>query len=132
MDGSRRSRLPRGRLMVGGAVGIAAILTAILVLLTSGSGSAEAITSNEVQIRSQLVERLHEHALEPHWVVCVPNGRKFEGAAVIRCNVDYGDPHIEAICGVLQGGTLLTNHDEPGIPCGPDRRGWHPLIHTYG
>lgn len=121
----------RAALLFGGA-GIALALCAVLILVLSGSGSAGAVTSNEIQIKRQLVERLHRHALEPHWVACVPNGRRFEGAAVIRCNVDYGDPHIEAICGVLRGGKLLTDHDEAAIPCGPDRRGWHPLIQTYG
>lgn len=112
---------------------IAAVaLGAALLLLLSGSGSAGAVTSNEVQIKRQLIERLHQHALYPHWVACVPNGRRFEGAAVIRCNVNYGDPHVEAICGVLEGGALLTDHDDAAIPCGPDLRGWHPLIKTYG
>lgn len=120
----------RGRLLLAG-LAPAAVLCAVLVLVLSNSGSAGAVTSNEPQIRRQLIERLHEHALYPHWVVCVHNGRSFEGAAVVRCNVNYGDPHIEAICGVLRDGKLLTDHDEAAIPCGPDRRGWHPLIHTY-
>ncbi|HTT95303.1 MAG TPA: hypothetical protein VMF55_11575 [Solirubrobacterales bacterium] len=123
-------RLPRRRFLVAGLVAVA--LAVVVIVLVSGSGSAGAVTSNEVQIKRQLIERLHQHALDPHWVACVPNGRSFEGAAVIRCNVDYGDPHVEAICGVLRGGKLLTDHDEAAIPCGPDLRGWHPLIHTYG
>lgn len=124
-------RLSRGRLVLIGLV-LAAALCVTLILVSSGSGSAGAVTSNEGQIKRQLVERLHQHALYPHWVACVPNGRGFEGAAVIRCNVNYGDPHIEAICGVLRGGELVTDHDDAAIPCGPDLRGWHPLIHTYG
>jgi hypothetical protein len=120
----------RGLLLWGLAMGAA--LCAALFFVLSSSGSAGAITSDEPEIRHQLVERLHQHALYPHWVACVPNGREFEGAAVIRCNVNYGDPHIEAICGVLRGGKLLTDHDEAAIPCGPDLRGWHPLVHTYG
>ena len=122
---------PRAWLLLGG-LALAVAICAAAILAISGSDSAGAITSNEVQIKRQLVERLHQHALYPHWVACVPNGRSFDGAAVIRCNVDYGDPHIEAICGVLRGGELLTDHDEAAIPCGPDLRGWHPLIHTYG
>lgn len=119
------------RLLLAALVAAAALAVA-LVLLLSGSGSAGAVTSDEGQIKRQLIERLHQHALYPHWVACVANGRRFEGAAVIRCNVNYGDPHIEAICGVLEGGTLLTDHDDAAIPCGPDLRGWHPLVKTYG
>ncbi len=130
---SSHERRPRARLLLAG-VALAALLgvAAVLALSSSGSGSSAAVTSNEAQIKQQLVERLHQHALYPHWVACVPNGRSFGGAAVIRCNVNYGDPHIEAICGVLRGGTLVTDHDEASIPCGPDLRGWHPLIRTYG
>lgn len=128
---SGKERGHRGRPLLA-AVALAAALGAVLVVILSRSGSAGAVTSNEPAIKRQLVERLHQHALDPHWVACVPSGRSFDGAAVIRCNVDYGDPHIEAICGVLRGGELLTDHDEASIPCGPDRRGWHPLVHTYG
>lgn len=126
--GKERGR--RGRLLLAGFA-LAVALGAALVTILSSSGSAAAVTSNEPEIKRQLIERLHQHALDPHWVACVPNGRRFEGAAVIRCNVNYGDPHIEAICGVLRGGSLLTDHDEAAIPCGPDLRGWHPRIHTY-
>ncbi|MBS1862269.1 MAG: hypothetical protein JSS68_11225 [Actinobacteria bacterium] len=129
--GAGGRRRPRTRPLLAG-MALAVLLGAALVLVLSSSGSAEAVTSNEPQIKRQLVERLHEHALYPHWVVCVHNGREFEGAAVVRCNVNYGDPHIEAICGVLRGGALVTNHDEAAIPCGPDRRGWHPSVKTYG
>lgn len=122
---------PSGPRLLFAGLTLALALGAALVLLLSGSGSA-AVTSNEAQIKRQLVERLHQHALDPHWVACVPNGRNFDGAAVIRCNVNYGDPHIEAICGVLRGGQLVTDHDDATIPCGPDLRGWHPLIKTYG
>lgn len=126
-----KGRRARARLLLAGpALGLA--LCAVLVLVLSKSGSAGAVTSNEPQIKRQLIERLHQHALYPHWVACVPNGRSFDGAAVIRCNVNYGDPHIEAICGVLRDGKLLTDHDEAAIQCGPDLRGWHPRIHTYG
>ncbi|MBS1889106.1 MAG: hypothetical protein JSU06_18160 [Actinobacteria bacterium] len=128
---SGSGRGPRARLVLAG-LGLAAAVCVALVLVLSGSGSAGAVTSNEAQIRRQLVVRLHEHALFPHAVACVANGRDFEGAAVIRCNVNYGDPHIEAICGVLRGGELVTNHDEAAIPCGPDLRGWHPIVKTYG
>lgn len=110
---------------------VVAIAAAVIAFGHGSSGPTGPVTSNEAQIKRQLLTRLHEHALDPHWVACVPSGRHYDGAAVIRCNVNYGDPHIEAICSVLRGGDLLTNHDEGSIPCGPDLAGWHPQIKTY-
>lgn len=119
------------RVLLSG-LGFVVVLGVAAVLLFSSSNSAGAVTSNEVQIKRQLVERLHQKALDPVAVACVPNGHEYEGVAVIRCNVNYGDPHIEAICGVLRDGVLLTDHEDAAIFCGPDLRGWHPITHTYG
>ena len=47
----------------------------------------------------------------------------------MRCNVDFGDPHIEAYCTVIEGGRLLTNHQYPAIPCRHDGAG--AAIITY-
>lgn len=124
---------PRSRAAWAGLALVAVLAAgALALILGSSSGSSGPVTSNEHEIKRQLVTLLHEHALEPHWVACVPSGRRYEGAAVIRCNVNYGDPHIEAICSVLRGGELLTNHEEESIPCQPDTRGWHPYIRTFG
>lgn len=126
---ARASNLKR---WVPALLGLVAIVVAVVVLVfNTSSGPTGPVTSNEAQIKRQLLTRLHEHALEPHWVACVPSGRHYAGAAVIRCNVNYGDPHIEAICSVLRGGDLVTDHDEDLIPCGPDLAGWHPQIKTY-
>ncbi len=125
----RRIRHPRA--VWGGLALVVAAACVVAVVLISSSGSAGAVTSNQREIKRQLVTRLHQHSLAPHWVACVPSGRRYEGAAVIRCNVNYGDPHIEAICSVLRGGELVTNHDEASIPCGHDNRGWHPIIRTF-
>ena len=95
------------------------------------SGSAAAVTSNRTEIKRQLVTRLHEHALRPHQVTCLRSGRRYEGAAVVRCNVNYGDPHIEAICSVLRGDELLTNHDDASIPCESDTAGWRAPVQTF-
>lgn len=111
---------------------IAAVaLVGVLVLLLSRSDSTGAVTSNRAEIRHQLLTRLHDHLLDPLSVVCIPNGRRYEGAAVIRCNVNYGDPHVEAVCAVLRGGDLVTDHDDGAIPCGPDLAGKPDTFETY-
>jgi hypothetical protein len=40
----------------------------------------------------------------------------------VRCNVNFGDPHIEAYCIVLKDGKLYTDHRDPAIPCRRDNR----------
>ena len=47
-----------------------------------------------------------------------------QGAAIVRCNVNFGDPHIEAYCSLLRNRQLVTDHDDPAIPCGHDGAGW--------
>jgi hypothetical protein len=74
-------------------------------------------------VRSKLVERLHARRLTFRWVACVPNGRRYRGRPIVRCNVNFGDPHIEAYCSVLAGGRLLTNHERRSIPCHRDAAG---------
>ena len=52
------------------------------------------------------------------WVACVRDGRSFRGARIVRCQVDFGDPHIVPYCSVLERGWLVTDHDDAAIPCG--------------
>jgi len=129
--GPREHRFPRSYALYGALALAAAGICVALVLILSASDSSGAVTSNQNEIKRQLVERLHEHSLQPHEVTCVRSGSKYEGAAVIRCNVNYGDPHIEAICSVLRGNVLLTNHDDAAIPCEHDDAGWRAPVQTF-
>src|ERR1019366_4515385 len=81
--------------------------------------------------RRALVARLDAQHAYYHWVVCVHSGAHFEGVPVVRCNVDFGDPHIEAYCSVFRGGHLLTSEDDPAISCAPDHAGKLETIVTY-
>ena len=40
----------------------------------------------------------------------------------MRCNVNFGDPHIEAYCIVLKNGKFYSDHQDPAIPCQRDNR----------
>jgi hypothetical protein len=110
---------------------VAGALCAGILALTSGSDARAPVTSNKVEIKRQLAERLHQELLAPSWIACVPSGRRYRGARVIRCNVNFGDPHIEAYCSVLRGNRLVTNKDDPSIPCGHDDKGWRAPIRTF-
>ena len=68
--------------------------------------------------------RLRAQFLAFKWVACIRTGRQFKGVSVVRCNVNFGEPHIEVYCSVLQKGRLETNHELPAIPCGRDDAGY--------
>jgi hypothetical protein len=107
--------------------GAAAI--AVLVLVLSGGSDAKAqYHSERGMVKRELAARLHRQLLRPHWIACVPSGRSFHSAAVIRCNVNFGDPHIQAYCSVLRGPRLVTQYDDPSIPCGHDDAGWRAPV----
>jgi hypothetical protein len=44
--------------------------------------------------------------------------------------VNFGDPHIQAYCTVLQGEKLVTQYDDARIPCEHDDAGWDSPVKT--
>ena len=104
-----------------GAIGAAA---AVLVLAGCGGGAAsqfEATTPSEA--KKLMVDYLDGKHLSYRWVACLRSGRSFKGAAIVRCNVNFGDPHIVAYCIVLRDGDLFSDNQDPAIPCQRDNRG---------
>ncbi len=77
--------------------------------------------------RTLSLELRSEH-LSVQDVACVRNGRAYQGHPVIRCNVNFGDPHVVAYCSVIVAGRLVTSHQDPSIPCEPDLVGSKPLL----
>ena len=71
---------------------------------------------------------LRSQHLSVQYVACVRNGRAYHGHPVIRCNVNFGDPHVVAYCSVILAGRLVTSHQDPSIPCKPDLVGSKPLL----
>jgi hypothetical protein len=135
----RASAVPlRARLWLAGG-GLAA-LALIVALFATQSGAAHSAAAAAGRVSSAspatferaLVARLRAQRAYFHWVACVRSGFHFEGAAVVRCNVDFGDPHIQAYCSVFRGGRLLTSEDDSAIPCGHDNAGYKATIVTYG
>jgi hypothetical protein len=104
-------------------------IVCVTALITAGCGTtkpaaARVTSATPAQARQLLVERLRAKQLDFRWVVCIRNGRTFEGAELVRCNVNFGDPHIVPYCSVLEDGRLVTDHDNAVIPCGHDDAGW--------
>lgn len=121
----RRSRKP--------AALAATLVAAAAIVLGAGGGGASAriTTQSPARFQSMLKTQLTRLGLNYHWVVCIPNGRSFRGVRVVRCNVDFGEPHIEAYCSVLRGGHLLTSQTDPAIPCRQDNAGMSTPVVTY-
>ena len=71
---------------------------------------------------------LRSQHLSVQYVACVRNGRAYHGQPVIRCNVNFGDPHVVAYCSVILADRLVTSHQDPSIPCQPDLVDSKPLL----
>jgi hypothetical protein len=123
--------------LAGGTLAAVALVAALLATragtpASAGAAAAARITTASPAVfRHALIARLHASGLDFQWVVCTPNGRRFEGVPVVRCNVEFGEPHVEAYCSVFRGGRLLTSQDDPAIACAPDLVGYSAPIHTY-
>ena len=95
----------------------------LFVLAGCGSGSSSSYRATTPgEAKKLMVDYLEGKDLAYHWVACLHSGRSFEGAAIVRCNVNFGDPHIEAYCIVLKEGKLYSDHQDPTIPCQRDNR----------
>ena len=75
-----------------------------------------------------LSRELRSEHLSFQYVVCIKNGRAYRGHPVIRCNVNFGDPHVVAYCSIISAGRLVTTQQDPSIPCKPDRAGSKPIL----
>jgi hypothetical protein len=125
------------RWAVAATAGITIALAAGAYTLLSGSAGASkptrAIrTASLSAFRAAVIDRMHGEHLDYRWVACVPTQHVFHGVRVVRCNVDFGEPHIVAYCSVLRGGRLLTNQDDAAIPCGHDDAGFSAPVVQYG
>jgi hypothetical protein len=107
---------------------LAAAAAAVAILAAGCGSTSRAESPTLAQAKQLLAARLRAKQLDFRWVACVRNGRSFEGAEIVRCNVNFGDPHIEAYCSVLEGGRLVTDHDDSAIPCSRDEAGWSASI----
>ena len=90
-----------------------------LAMGAAACGSSEASGGAPVStVREALVARLESRELSYRWVACTRTTSVYAGEPVVRCNVNFGDPHIEVYCGFVVRGRLRTDHENPAIPCG--------------
>jgi hypothetical protein len=111
-----------------GLVGVAAGVFALTGRSQPGVALVPGI-SDPVQAADRTLSlELRAQNLSVQNVACIRNGRAYHGHPVIRCNVNFGDPHVVAYCSVIVAGRLVTSHQDPAIPCGPDLSGSKPLL----
>jgi hypothetical protein len=102
-----------------------AAIAGVVALAAGCGGSTTALRAATLdEAHAAIVARLDAKHLTYRWVACVATGRRYRDLAVVRCNVNFGDPHIVAYCTVLRGSRAVTQIEVPGIPCGPDDAGW--------
>jgi len=137
LRGAGAPRATRRGLAILGAVAVLVAAGVGVGLLASGSGAAPAAeasarvtTGSLAAVKKAMIAKLHAGRVHFSWVVCVRNGERFHGVAVVRCNVEFGDPHVQAYCSVFRGGRLVTSDEDPAIPCRPDDAGFTTIIQT--
>ena len=118
MTGRRRQAL------VAAAVLALCAVAAALLTTRSSDGASTGRMAQPAAVRAALVTRLQRSHLSYRWVVCIRTGRVFRSHDVVRCNVNFGDPHIEAYCSIIDRDRLVTNHETPSFNCPADLRGW--------
>ena len=101
---------------------IGALFGAVLLAGCGGNGASTYSATTPSDAKKLMIDYLDGKQLTYHWVACLRSGRTFHGAAIVRCNVNFGDPHIEAYCIVLKHGKVYTDHQDPAIPCQRDNR----------
>lgn len=93
----------------------AALLAALALVAGCGGESAE---TTPAAVKEALEAQLASKNLSWEWVYCLRTRRSFEGSSIIRCNVNFGEPHIVIYCVTLEEGELVTNREQPAIRCG--------------
>jgi hypothetical protein len=133
------SRQARVRALAVAVLAVVGVVIGVIASSSSGArpappahaGSAKITTASVATFKKAMIAKLAGQKAHFFWVVCVPSGAHFRGVRVVRCNVDFGDPHIQAYCSVFRGGRLVTSADDPAIPCGPDVAGYSQAIQTW-
>ena len=120
----------RRKVLIGAAVLAAGAIAAAMLAIRNSDGASTARTTSPAVVRAALITRLKASHLTYRWVVCVRTGRVFRRQTVVRCNVNFGDPHIEAYCSIVDRGRLVTNHETPSFACPADLRGWATTVIT--
>lgn len=105
------------------AIAAAGLLALGLAATASGAPASGFRTPTLGEARAATVRTLKADHLTYHWVACIDTNHRFKGITVVRCNVNFGDPHVVAYCTIFRGKVAVTQFENAAIPCGPDLSG---------
>jgi hypothetical protein len=101
------------------------LLAAALVAGCGGDGGASA-SPTPAAAQDAMAARLAARDLSFRYVRCVDGGARRGAETVFRCNVNFGEPHIEGYCVVVRGGRAVTQVEDPSLRCRRTRTGDEP------
>lgn len=78
-----------------------------IAVFLAGCGGSGPATPRSRTVAERLRARLVARDLPPRWVACVPTRFRLGDRTAYRCNVNFGDPHVEAYCAVLDADRLI-------------------------
>ena len=110
------------------ALALAAALALVQGCGGGGSGVAGVAEAppTAAGARRALAARLDAKDLTYREVRCVDEGVRRRDQAVFRCNVNFGEPHIEGYCVVLRDGRAITQVEDRALRCRRTRTGDEP------
>ena len=110
------------------ALALAAALALVQGCGGGGSGVAGVAETPPTAAGAQraLAARLDAKDLSYRDVRCVDEGVRRGDEAVFRCNVNFGEPHIEGYCVVLREGRAITQVEDRALRCRRTRTGDEP------
>ena len=108
----------------------AAPLLAAAALVAGCGGEGEMLTPpappSPAAAQDAMAARFAAKDLSIHYVRCVDGGVRQGADTVFRCNVNFGEPHIEGYCVVVRGARAVTQVEDPSLRCRRTRTGDEP------
>jgi hypothetical protein len=110
--------MPASKRLLVAACGLALSLVLAAIYQSSRPAGTPRISFSSTRVETALRQRLHGEGLSYEWVTCVPTFHVYQRRRLFRCNVNFGDPHVEPYCATLIGHSLLTDHQNSRLSCG--------------
>jgi hypothetical protein len=108
---------------------VLALAAALGIAAGCGGGTsapAGGASATPAEAEQALTARLTRRDLSFRWVRCVDEGVRRGGAPVFRCNVNFGEPHIEGYCVLVRDGRAVTQVEDRALRCRRTRTGDEP------
>jgi hypothetical protein len=102
------------------------LLAAAALLAGCGGDGGTPASPTPAAAQDAMAARLAAMDLSFHYVRCVDGGVRRGAETVFRCNVNFGEPHIEGYCVVVRGGRAVTQVEDPSLRCRRTRTGDEP------